>query len=85
MDYEEFALAMCENSYVGVKEGLTYGDIREQQKFKAYRLSRDKSMLDYLYAYRDRIEFVIYVYWGGIEIIKFRKYTGAKKIIAMEF
>ena len=85
VDYPEFALAMSENAYVGVKEGLRYDDIRIPQKFKAYRLSRDKKMLEHLYTYKEQIMFVIYMYYEGCEIIKLENIPELKKLLPWDF
>lgn len=85
VDYPEFALAMCEKIYDGVKGDLRYDDLREQQKFKAYRLSRDKRMLDFLYEYRELVEYVIYVYYNGCEIIKLKHIPELKKLLPWDF
>lgn len=85
VDYPEFALAMSEDAYTGVKEGLRYDDIRIPQKFKAYRLSRDKKMLDYLYTYKEQITFVVYIYYDGYEIIKLENIPELKKLLPWDF
>ena len=85
VDYPEFALAMHENSHAEVKEGLCYGDLREQQNFKSYRLSRDKMMLDYLYTYKEQIAFVIYLYYDGCEVIKLENIPELKKLLPWDF
>lgn len=58
----EFAVNMYEDIYNGLKENVSYGDLRQAQDFSCYRLSRDKVLLNYLYEYRDKIKYVIYVY-----------------------
>lgn len=58
----EFAVNMYEDIYKGFKENVSYGDLRQAQDFSCYRLSRDKVLLNYLYEYRDKIKYVIYVY-----------------------
>lgn len=85
IEYPEFALAMCENIYGNVKEGLRYDDLREQQSFKAYRLSRDKRMLDFLYEYRELVKYIIYVYYGGCEIINLKHIPELKKLLPWDF
>ena len=58
----EFALSMLENIFEDWPRGLFYGDLREQQTFMCYRLSRDKKMLNYLYTFKDRIKYIFYCY-----------------------
>lgn len=43
IEYPENALAMCENVYHDWIDGMSQGDMRGQEKFKEYRLSRDKN------------------------------------------
>lgn len=35
-----------------------------------YRLSRDKSLLEYIYKYKDKVDYVVFVIVGYVEIIK---------------
>lgn len=58
----EFALSMLENIFEDYPNGMSHGDLREQQSFMCYRLSRDKKMLNYLYTFKDRIKYIFYCY-----------------------
>lgn len=58
----EFSVTMFENIGDGLKEHISYGDLRQAQEFSCYRLSRDKELLKYLYDYKDKIKYIIYVY-----------------------
>lgn len=58
----EFALSMLENIFEDYPNGISHGDLREQQTFMCYRLSRDKKMLNYLYTFKDRIKYIFYCY-----------------------
>ena len=49
---------------------MSSGDMREEEKFKFYRLSRDKKLLNFIYQYKDKIKYVIFVYCNGFEIIR---------------
>lgn len=62
IENSEFAMSMMENVYVDWIDGMSQGDLREQQTFNCYRLSRDKTMLNYLYNFRDKLKYVIYIY-----------------------
>ena len=48
IEYTEFALAMTEQVYAKWKDGMSSGDMREEEKFKFYRLSRDKKLLNFI-------------------------------------
>lgn len=58
----EFAVHMMENIGEGLKENVSYGDLWRPQKFRCYRLSRDRAILQYLYDFRDKVKYIIYVY-----------------------
>lgn len=70
IEHREFGLAMFENVYGDIGGGRTFGDIREQQKFSNYRLSRDAEALKLLYEYENLLDTVIFVGVENIEIIK---------------
>lgn len=70
IECSDFALSMCENVYADWIDGMSQGDMREQEKFKCYRLTRDKKILKYIYQFKGQIQYVIFVYCQGIEIIK---------------
>lgn len=70
VEYTEFALAMCENVYHDWIDGMSQGDMREQEKFKEYRLSRDKKLLEYIYQFKDEIQYVIFLNQARIEVIR---------------
>lgn len=44
--------------------------MREQEKFKEYRLSRDKKLLEYIYQFKDEIQYVIFLNQARVEIIR---------------
>lgn len=64
----EFALSMLENVYVDWIDGMSSGDMLEQQIFNCYRISRDKNVLNYIYGFKDKIKYIIYVYEGQEEV-----------------
>lgn len=70
IEYTEFALAMTEQVYAKWKDGMSSGDMREEEKFKFYRLSRDKKLLNFISQYKDKIKYVIFAYCNGFEIIR---------------
>ena len=58
----EFALSMLENIFEEWLDGMSHGDLRKQQSFMCYRLSRDKKLLNYFYSFRNKIKYIIYCY-----------------------
>ena len=70
IEYPETALAMCENVYSGWIDGMSQGDMREQESFKEYRLSRDKELLSFIYQQKDAIKYVLFVNQSRFEVIK---------------
>lgn len=85
IEYSDFALSMIENVYAGWIDGMSQGDMREQEKFKCYRLTRDKKMLEYIYQFRNQIQYVIFVYCQGIEIIKTENIPYLLKLMPWEY
>ena len=72
VEYNEKALEMAEDILPDIDfDGISIGDFPcRPQVYSDYRLSRDVNMLDYLHAFKGQIEFVVYRYFDGIEIIK---------------
>lgn len=70
VEYPEFALAMCENVYHDWIDGMSQGDMREQEEFKQYRLSRDKKLLEYIYQFKNEIKYVIFLNQERFEVIR---------------
>lgn len=70
IEYPEFALAMCENIYQDWIDGMSQGDMREQEDFKEYRLSRDKNLLQYVYQFKDEVQYVVFLNHMRIEVIR---------------
>ena len=70
VEYPEFALAMCENIYQDWINGMSQGDMREQEEFHEYRLSRDKDLLQYIYQFKNIIKYVIFLNHTRIEVIR---------------
>lgn len=84
--YPDYALSMLENVYKDVKKGVQIGDLREQQNFTCYRLSRDKAMLNYLYGFKDKVDVVIFVNCEGIvELIKVANIPEILKMLPWDF
>lgn len=69
IEYPEFALAMHENVYQGWINGMSQGDMREQEEFKEYRLSRDKDLLQYVYQFKDEIKYVVFLNHTRFEVV----------------
>lgn len=70
IEYPETALAMCENVYGDWIAGMAQGDMREQESFKDYRLSRDKELLKYIYGFNSVIKYVVFVNPVRCEVIR---------------
>lgn len=73
VEYPEFALAMYENIYKDWIDGMSRGDMRSPEKYKEYRLSRDKQLLEYMLGFENLIKYVIFVNINRCEIIKIDK------------
>ncbi len=85
IEYSELALGMCENIYDGWIDGMSQGDMREQEQFRCYRLSRDKQLLDFMYRNKRYIKYVIFVYCGGFEIIRLDNIPYLLKILPWDY
>lgn len=70
IEYPETALAMCENVYDRWIDGMAPGDMREQESFKDYRLSRDKELLKYVYGFKSVIKYVVFINPVRCEVIR---------------
>lgn len=70
VNYPEFALAMYENIYKDWIDKMSDGDMREEEDFKEYRLSRDKKLLRYIYQFKDKIKYVVFLNCKRIEVIR---------------
>lgn len=72
IEYQEHTLHMCEDfSELKLKEKISYGDLLKGERYSYYRLSRDKNILNYIYGYKDKIDYVVMVTGDELpEIIK---------------
>lgn len=69
VEYPEVALAMCEDVYHDWINGMSHGDMRRQEHFNEYRLSRDKQLLNYIHQFKDDIKYVIFLNIERLEVI----------------
>lgn len=69
IEYPDCALSMCEDVYHEWIEGMSHGDMREQEKFREYRLSRDRKLLKYIFKFKDDIKYVIFINQTRFEVI----------------
>lgn len=70
IEYPEIALAMCENVYHDWIDGMSHGDMRKQEEFTEYRLSRDANLLQYICQFKEKIHYVIFLNHKRIEVIR---------------
>ncbi len=70
IEYPEVALEMCEAIYEDWINGMSQGDLRDQQSFKEFRLSRDKVLLEYMYDFKDEIKYVIFQNSVRCEVVR---------------
>lgn len=72
IEYQEHTLHMCEDfSELKLKEKISYGHLLKCEHYSYYRLSRDKNILNYIYGYKDKIDYVVMVTGDELpEIIK---------------
>lgn len=85
VEYPEVALSMCENMYCDWINGMSQGDMRGQEKFNEYRLSRDKKLLEYIYQFREQIKYVIFVNQVRYEVIRTENIPYLLKLMSWDF
>lgn len=85
IEYPEIALSMCEDIYHDWIDGMSQGDMREQEKFQEYRLSRDKNLLKYIHKFKDYIKYVIYVNSQRFEIIRIENIPYIIKLLPWDY
>lgn len=62
IEYQEHTLHMCEDfSELKLKEKISYDDLFKGERYSYYRLSRDKNLLNYIYGYKGKIDYVVMV------------------------
>lgn len=85
IEYSDNALSMLEDVYEGWIDGMSQGDMREQEKFSCYRLTRDKELLNFIYKYKNEIKYTIFVYQDGFEIISLVNIPYLLKLMPWEY
>lgn len=85
IEYQEHGLEMIENIYASIGGGRVFGDLREQQKFKNYRMSRDRKALDLLYGFADKLDIVVFAGVDDIEIIKLSEIPSMLELMPWPF
>ena len=85
IEYQERGLEMIENIYEGIGGGRGFGDLREQQKFKNYRMSTDRKALELLYVFADKLDIVVFAGVDDIEIIKLSEIPSMLKLMPWPF
>ncbi|EGP4855130.1 hypothetical protein FNP20_000587 [Enterococcus faecium] len=85
IDYaDDGALSMAELSLEGVN-GLYAGDLGRQEILDSYRLSRDKELLDWLYKFKDKIQYVIFLTNTNVEIIKIDNIPNVQTLLPYKY
>ena len=84
IEYSEMALSMIEDCYTEMN-GLKVGDLHKQEHFSDYRLSRDKNMLDFIYKYRQEIQYIVYLSRTSVEIISVENIPKLKSLLPWEY
>ena len=76
---------MIEKIAIDGIDGMSCGDLFPTLKECNYRLSRDKKLLDYVYTFKDKLKYVIFVHYQGIEIIKIENIPYFKKLMPYDY
>lgn len=85
IEYSDIALTMIENVYKDWIDGMSQGDMSEPESFEYYRLSRDKELLKFMYDYREKIKYVIFVNYHGYEILRLENIPYLLKLLPYEY
>jgi len=80
IEHNEMNIEMIEDIYAYVKDSSV-----EQRHFRHYSLSHDVEMLDYIYSYVDKIDYVIYRHNEGIEVIELNDIPNLKESLRYPF
>ncbi|ERK33894.1 MULTISPECIES: hypothetical protein [Enterococcus] len=75
---------MAELSLEGVNE-LYAGDLVRQEKLDSYRLTRDKKLLDWLYEFKDKLQYVIFLTRTSVEIIKIDNIPNVQTLLPYKY
>ena len=84
--YPDLSISTIEDLYKDIQHGIHVGDLREQQSFQCYRLSRDKEMLNYLYQFNGKIDYIIFLACNApYEIIGIKHIPEMLKLLPWDF
>ena len=85
IEYQDMALRMKED-FGDIKCEVWYGDMLCSHKgYDYYRLSRDVELLNFVYKFKDKIDFVIMVCGNNVEIICVENIPELLKLIPYKF
>ena len=85
VENNEFSIEMCEDIYENYPQNMRQGYGKKSEHFYMYRLSRDKDMLNYIYNYKDVLDYVIYYYGENVEIIKIENIPHLLKLLPYNY
>lgn len=85
VQYSDMALEMYENVYEYWIDGMSNGDLREPEILDCYRITRDKEILEYMYEFKEKIKYVIFIYGEKCEIIKLENIPYILKLIPWNY
>ena len=85
IQYSDMALEMYENVYKNWIDGMSNGDLREPEILDCYRITRDKEILEYMYEFKEKIKYVIFIYGEKCEIIKLKNIPYILKLIPWNY
>lgn len=85
IEYQDACVEMMENAFANVKEGVSCGNLFDPKRIDYYSLCHDKELLNYIYEYKNKIHYVIYVYNKGIEIINVSNIPELLKLIPYNY
>lgn len=85
IQYSDNALGMSENIYKDWINGMSQGDMIEKKHPHCYRLTRDKVLLEFIYNFKDKVKYVIFVYYNGFEVIRLENIPYLLRLMPWEY
>lgn len=85
IQYSDMALEMYENVYKNWIDEMSNGDLRKPEILDCYRITRDKEILEYMYEFKEKIKYVIFIYGEKCEIIKLENIPYILKLIPWNY
>lgn len=85
VELREHGVFMFENIFEDIGDGRVFGDLRTPEQYHNYRMSRDKDALEFLAAYKDILDIVVFVGVDHIEFINLQEVPNILKLMPWHY